>query len=411
MSGERRGARLLQVSGSSADGMGMATSVQALWSALLAAVVGIAMVLHGARGAARQEPEVDRGAGLGPDLLLRPFLVAVAAWTLMVLVASVVWRVTFFDVLSFLYLAVVLTGPLVGGALLAIHAAAKRGQPVGSLRTSTRVLAVLLLLAAPLGIWMSRVEPRRLEVDRHDVVLGDGFAGEDPVRIGVIADIQTIAIGDHEERAVRMLLEQDPDVVLIAGDLFQGSEPQYEVARDRFRGLLSDMADVPGGAFVVGGDVDHTGTIDALIDGTGVRALRSEVEDLVIGDRTVRILGLPLKPDPASDAALASFAAEPDDGAARIVLAHRPDWAQRFGDGPAGVDLVIAGHTHGGQVQLPLIGPLMTMTAVPRHMAAGGLHVLDGQRLYISTGVGMEQQGAPQIRLLARPSVGLLVLR
>lgn len=387
--------------------MGMATSVQALWSALLAAVVGIAMVLHGARGAARAGTEAD----LGPELLLRPLLVAVGTWCVMVVAASVVWRVNFFDVLSFLYLAVVLTGPLVGGALLAIHAAAKRGHPVGRLRTSTLVLAVLLLLAAPLGIWMSRIEPRRLEVDRHDVVLGDGFAGEDPVRIGVIADIQTIAIGDHEERAVRMLLEQDPDVVLIAGDLFQGSEPQYAKARDRFRGLLRDMADVPGGAFVVGGDVDHTSTIDALIDGTGVRALRSEVEDLVIGDRTVRILGLPLQPDPASDAALASFAAEPGDGAARIVLAHRPDWAQRFGDGPAGVDLVIAGHTHGGQVQLPLIGPMMTLTAVPRHMAAGGMHVLDGQRLYISTGVGMEQQGAPQVRLLARPSVGLLVLR
>ena len=70
----------------------------------------------------------------------------------------------------------------------------------------------------------------------------------------------------------------------------------------------------------------------------------------------------------------------------------------------------MAGHTHGGQVQLPGVGPLMTMSHVPRAVAAGGLHQVDGNPIYVSTGVGREQQGAPQIRFLAPPSIALLTL-
>ncbi len=93
----------------------------------------------------------------------------------------------------------------------------------------------------------------------------------------------------------------------------------------------------------------------------------------------------------------------------RILLTHAPDAALLL-PRDSRVDLVVAGHTHGGQIQLPLVGPLVTFSRVPRDVAGGGLHVLDGTQVYVSRGVGCERGQAPQIRFLCPPEVSLLTL-
>jgi len=94
----------------------------------------------------------------------------------------------------------------------------------------------------------------------------------------------------------------------------------------------------------------------------------------------------------------------------RILLAHRPDAVL---DLPprARTDLVVAGHTHGGQIQLPLVGPPLLFSDVPRRVGAGGLHELDGRRIYVSRGLGVERGRAPRLRLNAPPEITLLALR
>jgi len=78
---------------------------------------------------------------------------------------------------------------------------------------------------------------------------------------------------------------------------------------------------------------------------------------------------------------------------------------------PSRIDLVVAGHTHGGQVQLPLVAPLLRVSRVPPSVAAGGLHHLDGRRIYVSRGVGHERGQAPRIRFLCPPEISLLTLK
>lgn len=96
-----------------------------------------------------------------------------------------------------------------------------------------------------------------------------------------------------------------------------------------------------------------------------------------------------------------------EDDVFRILLAHKPDEINRL-PGDDSVNLVVAGHTHGGQIRLPGFPPPLILSSVPRTVGGGGLHRLDDHWIYVSTGVGRERGRAPQVRLGVRPSIGVL---
>jgi predicted MPP superfamily phosphohydrolase len=101
----------------------------------------------------------------------------------------------------------------------------------------------------------------------------------------------------------------------------------------------------------------------------------------------------------------------PGSGDVRILLGHRPDAVLDLRERTR-VDLVVAGHTHGGQVVVPGFGPPITKSGVPRDVAAGGLHELSGRRVYVSRGIGVEHGShAPHLRINCPPELTLLRLR
>ncbi len=81
-----------------------------------------------------------------------------------------------------------------------------------------------------------------------------------------------------------------------------------------------------------------------------------------------------------------------------------------FALGSVPADLLIAGHTHGGQVRLPLIGAIMTLSRIPRRWAAGLTDLPGGGRLLVSRGTGMERANAPRLRFLCRPELVVIDL-
>jgi predicted MPP superfamily phosphohydrolase len=204
-------------------------------------------------------------------------------------------------------------------------------------------------------------------------------------------------------------MDSEPDLIVLPGDLYQPAADRTEEGLPAVRALLRELQ-APHGVYFVQGDQEDLGFAARVLEGTGITLLDDEVVQIPVRDRTVLLGGNSLDyGSPGADAVRARLQSEPDDGAITVLLSHRPDTVLGLPD-DSGVDLTIAGHTHGGQVVVPGIGPLITLTDVPRAVARGGLHTVHGNQIYVSPGVGVERGDSPQLRLFNRPAVALLEL-
>jgi hypothetical protein len=270
-------------------------------------------------------------------------------------------------------------------------------------------MARLALLGVPVALWCSLVEPRRLTVEQVEVPLASERVGDAPLRVGVLADVQARRVTGFEREAVARLVALRPDLILIPGDLAQVWPRASEDAVDEFRALVAPL-DAPLGVFMVLGNSDDPGLVRRVLEGTRVRLLEDEVVELIHGERRLTLCGIGTSYlDQDARRAVAELEARPGSDDVRLLLCHFPD-AFALLRPDTRVDLLVAGHTHGGQVSLPLLGPPITLSGVPRAVAAGGFSDLDGRRLYVSRGIGMERGWAPPLRLGSRPEVSLLVL-
>lgn len=303
------------------------------------------------------------------------------------------------------YLAAVLSVPLLGAFI--VGASALR-PPAGTRSPAIMCVgAALAVLPAALGIYATHIEPSQLRIQTVDATVAADRTGHDTIRIAVLSDIQTTSVGDHERDAVRAAMAARPDIVLIPGDVLQGTDAQTRASAPDMKALLGQLH-APGGVYIVGGDVERTRSIQAIRPDSMV-LLQDQIAVTTVRDRTVAIGGTVLDYDgPGALEMKNELMALPPD-TVRVLVSHRPDTVLSLAPRSA-VDLTVSGHTHGGQVSIPFVGPLMTLTNVPRAVAAGGLHEIDGNQIYVSPGIGMERGHAPQIRFGVPPTVGIVDL-
>ncbi len=358
-----------------------------LFAAALAAAVGAAA------GAA--------GAGRDRSLEWRHFLVALGvgagASLVAVLATMAVASRDIFAQAHTVYLIVTIGVPIASGVMLW---RSPEGPP------ARRWLLAVGLAGVPLGLYATHIEPFWLRVDEVRLASSPEVAG---LRLGVLADFQTDEVSGYEQDAIESLLDTEPDIVLIAGDFWQMSPSDFRARRSQFTAVLAQLAAEVDHVVAVHGDSDNLRGLEELATGTGVMVLDNETVDVETRGVRVRVAGLSVGGDPTRRAAAIRELSEAPAGTARVLLAHKPDVVYEIPENDR-VDVVVAGHTHGGQVQLPFIGPLVTLSSVPRGVAAGGLHRVDGHAVYVSTGVGREKFRAPQVRFGVRPSVGLIEL-
>ncbi len=269
-------------------------------------------------------------------------------------------------------------------------------------RATAGALTVAAFTLVAIGYWAFRVEPERLEITRIDVEARE--IGK-PITVTVLADFQTDRIGAYERRVLTSLAATRADIVLLTGDVLQVEARRRASLRESFQSAWREAGiDPPLGAFAVQGNTDPS-TWHRLYEGLPVTPLEDEAAiSAALAAQGLELHGLSLAESFKTRSRLlpSPSARSPF----RIVFGHGPDFALGLG----GADLLIAGHTHGGQVQLPWIGPLITFSRVPRSWASGVTEIPYGGTLVVSRGTGLERGNAPRLRFLCRPEIVVIDL-
>jgi predicted MPP superfamily phosphohydrolase len=267
------------------------------------------------------------------------------------------------------------------------------------------VAAGALAAGAGLALWAGWIEPRRLVVRDMELSLPYWPASLDGVRAGVASDLHAgvLHAGVREiRRAVDTLNAREPDVHLLLGDFLDASQViRRHVAPEVVARELARLR-APLGTFAVIGNHDWRNSGDRMwraLEAVGITVLEDRA---VLTERGFWIAGMGdmrhRRPN-----VLRALRDVPDD-APVIVLSHDPDLFPRI---PARVALTLSGHTHGGQVAIPVLRrPVMPSYYGERY--ASGHIVEHGRHLLVTTGLGTS--GLP-VRLFAPPEVIDLTLR
>lgn len=264
-------------------------------------------------------------------------------------------------------------------------------------------LIVIAAIAAYLFLRAYVVEPYDLEVVERELHFAGLPEGLDGLRIAHLSDFHLERFDDVERRAIEAVRRADPDLICLTGDFIDD--------RKHLQFLVPYLMELCRGkrAYGVLGNHDYSERVDPEwlkreLGRAGVHLLVNEGVTERVRGVWITIAGVD---DPHTGRADVARALKREQGSPSftLMLAHSPDVL--LDPGAAKADLVLCGHTHGGQVCLPFVGPLRTNTRIGRR-AAQGEGEIGGARYYVSRGLGTSML---RLRLFCRPELAVLTLR
>ena len=267
--------------------------------------------------------------------------------------------------------------------------------------TFKTILILILVSIISLLLWARFVSTTGLIIKEYAVInenLPDNFHG---IKIVHFTDLHygtTI-----NQQYVRMLVDTinglRPDIIVFTGDLFDKDVIKSKDEVLALGYLLSEL-DAVLGKFAVRGNHDYEKNyFDQAMAVSGFRVLNNEAELIYYrGETPIQIIGLPslikevytICEDLIAD----------DTIYFRILLAHEPDVIDNLFE--LNIDLMLAGHSHGGQIRLPFFGAVYTPVGAKNYFNE---HYRVGNTdLFISSGIGTSEW---RFRFLNRPSINL----
>jgi predicted MPP superfamily phosphohydrolase len=246
------------------------------------------------------------------------------------------------------------------------------------------------------------IEPRWIQKKTITIPIDELPAELEGLRIVHLSDLHLgpyFKAGDIQ-RAVAIANEMQPDLAVITGDFILWSINNMYSCTEALKALRPRF----GVYAVLGNHECFTGEPDlaeVIIENAGMVVLRNEAVPLSTQGKGLWLVGTDELWFHFDD--LPKALSKVPKGAKTILLSHSPDIAHEAAY--MSIDLVLSGHTHGGQFSLPVIGALMVPNEHTELVA--GLYQIGGTRVYISKGVGAV---TPPGRLFTRPDITLIIL-
>jgi predicted MPP superfamily phosphohydrolase len=276
---------------------------------------------------------------------------------------------------------------------------------IRSLRRRVIITCALLSLICGIAVTLYArfVHPYQPRISHRMVQLPRAHRHLDGLIIAFVSDthIGPHFTGDDLAPVVQLLRRAKPDLVLFGGDYISES-PRF---LESVRAPLRDMAELSKyGAYGILGNHDLSNIRERVVDmlgHAGITVLQNDAVKIETRQGPLWIVGI-------DDAILGktdlrkAFACVPADAPA-IAMWHEPDHSPRAE--PFGPFLLLCGHTHGGQVRIPGLGPLSLPTMGKKYVS--GRYEIGDMTMFVSNGVGMYR---PPVRLNCPPEVLLIRL-
>lgn len=268
-------------------------------------------------------------------------------------------------------------------------------------RASTDAALIAALLAAAIGTALSLHQRPRIR--RRDVEIEGLPEAFDGYRIVQISDLHCgpFASGRRVARWVEAANRLEPDLLAVTGDLIASGSAFIDVVARALGGLRAR-----DGTFAAMGNHDYFGDGEAMVsalEGAGLTVLRNRGVELRRQASAIYLAGVDDTWTRRHDLARA-LEARPA-GMPAVLLAHDPvlfpEAAER------GVDLVLSGHTHGGQVAVPLLARKLNLARLITRFT-NGVYTSGSSTLYVNRGLGTT---GPPVRLAVAPEIAVLTLR
>ncbi len=255
--------------------------------------------------------------------------------------------------------------------------------------------------------YIQNIEPRWIEITRISIthaMIPPSFNGFKIIQFSD-THLGFHFHSHHLEKVIRFIQDEDPDMIIFSGDLIDNLLTFMEI-EDTI--ILLNKLNAPYGKFAVYGNHDHGGYGSEkylqIMEASGFTLLINDSIPIYNQDKDwITLSGLDdwLLGQPDVKKALGNLTSETFN----ILISHAPDTADFTSNYP--VHLQLSGHTHGGQVQLPFIGPLITPPMGKKY--TDGLYTLDNDLLlYVNRGLGTTRL---PYRLFSRPEITVFTLQ
>lgn len=227
----------------------------------------------------------------------------------------------------------------------------------------------------------------------------DGF------RIVQISDLHNASFGKNNKRLVKRIVGLEPDLILLTGDLVDSNFTNIDKAI-RFVRQITPLCPV---YYVTGNhefllEEDERAELFQKLEAAGVVLLDDRAERLLVNGESVTLIGL--AEEHLEGWTLWNLMKTLDPNELWILLAHEPQYLAGYAEEK--VDLVFAGHAHGGQFRLPFVGGLVApgQGLFPKYTE--GVHREDGTSMVVSRGLG---NSIVPLRLFNDPEIVVVDLK